>query len=241
MNTTNEVLPVITQLMAIGQATHSDSIFPREPVGYAASVAVSEILSSWHDALKDGSSDNLLGDVDRTINLLVSFRNRAADILPAVNTVTAGDPKPVRAIVAVTGNTDPYAALSEIRDSLAGLGLPVSRDNIDSDYVTRANYFVEVALGYRQLFDEIDYANPAILGKRIRYTAHNNGDPLSVGIVEGVLAVVESTSGGNFRLSIRTDRPAAQGGGNLTPRVYSHEGLVELIDDVPASTLSRPA
>ena len=60
--------------------------------------------------------------------------------------------------------------------------------------------------------------------KRVRFTAHDAGKPLSAGIVEGLLVDVSSTSGGNFRLRIRTDRDAPQGGGKIERLVYSNAG-----------------
>jgi predicted RNA methylase len=79
-------------------------------------------------------------------------------------------------------------------------------------------------------------AEMAKVGDRARFTAHDAGDPLSVGIVEGLVVDAASTSGGNTRYRVRTDTPSPQGGGNIEKIVYSHQGRMEVIP--PQPTLS---
>lgn len=74
------------------------------------------------------------------------------------------------------------------------------------------------------------------IGARVRFTAHDIGDIFSVGIVEGLVVNADSTSGGNIRYRIRTDKLAPQGGGNLETLVYSHQGSMELMPEPPEPT-----
>jgi hypothetical protein len=209
-----------------------EQIFPRELAGYAATSAVRELLASWTAALSEGSQENLVADVDRVLELLVKFRNLAAGTLPHANGGRdAGDARAAKELFYTQGNTDPYCALSEIRDCLDGLGMPITQTNVESDFVTRSLYFAQVALGKREFFPNVDYEET--FGKRIRFTANDIGEPLSVGVVVGRVTVVETTSGGNYRLCVRTDTLAAQGDGFLNKHVYSHEGTVELLDEDP--------
>lgn len=67
------------------------------------------------------------------------------------------------------------------------------------------------------------------VGMRVRFTANDVGDALSVGVVEGLVVDAASTSGGNMRYRIRTDKLSPQGGGNLEKLVYSHEGRLETL------------
>ncbi|MGF6440245.1 hypothetical protein [Paraburkholderia youngii] len=70
-------------------------------------------------------------------------------------------------------------------------------------------------------------------GKRVRFTANDAGQPLSVGIIEGILVDVQSSSGGNFRLRVRTDKDAPQGGGKVAWNVYSHQGDLKVLEEEP--------
>jgi predicted RNA methylase len=74
------------------------------------------------------------------------------------------------------------------------------------------------------------------VGARVRFTAHDAGDLFSVGIVEGLVVNADSTSGGNIRYRIRTDKLAPQGGGNLETLVYSHQGSMEPMPEPPEPT-----
>lgn len=76
-------------------------------------------------------------------------------------------------------------------------------------------------------------AEAAKLGDRVRFTAHDVGDPLSVGVVEGLVVDVASTSAGNTRYRVMTDIVAPQGGGKLERLVYSHQGRLEVIPPQP--------
>jgi len=220
-------ISTIARLAALVSGGGAEQVFPADLAGYAATGAVKELLANWTDALSEGSQANLVADVDRVLELLVKFRNRAAGILPRAN--TSNDADEAKEVIYTLGNTDPYCALSEICDSLDGLGLPITQTNVESDFVTRSLYFAQVAMGEREFFQKIDY--PETLNKRIRFTANDNGEPLSVGVVVGNVIVVDTTAGGNYRLCVRTDTPAAQGGGFLNKRVYSHQGTVELLDE----------
>lgn len=75
-------------------------------------------------------------------------------------------------------------------------------------------------------------AQPKV-GERVRFTALDAGDPLSVGIVEGLVLDAASTSAGNTRYRILTDDPAPQGGGNIEKLVYSHQGRIVVIPPAP--------
>lgn len=65
------------------------------------------------------------------------------------------------------------------------------------------------------------------LGDSIRFTPDDLGDPLSIGVVEGVVVDIADTSGNAYRYRIRTAVPAPQGGGNIEKLVYSNRGKVE--------------
>ncbi|WP_157639726.1 hypothetical protein [Burkholderia ubonensis] len=58
--------------------------------GYAATHAALVLLDNWQDALKDGSKDNLVQDVDKVIARLQTFRAEAVKALPAENGGLAG-------------------------------------------------------------------------------------------------------------------------------------------------------
>lgn len=66
-------------------------------------------------------------------------------------------------------------------------------------------------------------------GDKVRFTPHDVGELRPV--VEGILVQKASTTGGNFRLRIRTETPNEHGGGNVTPQVYSQNGTIEKIGD----------
>ncbi|WP_456717282.1 MULTISPECIES: hypothetical protein [unclassified Bradyrhizobium] len=55
--------------------------------GYAAQHAAATLVGNWKDALRDGSRlSDLIGDVDRTMELLAKFKSSAealADLEPA--------------------------------------------------------------------------------------------------------------------------------------------------------------
>ncbi|KVP75484.1 hypothetical protein WJ96_07185 [Burkholderia ubonensis] len=53
--------------------------------GYAARDASLVLLDSWQDALREGSKDELIKDVDRVIARLQTFRAEAVKALPAEN------------------------------------------------------------------------------------------------------------------------------------------------------------
>lgn len=69
-------------------------------------------------------------------------------------------------------------------------------------------------------------------GKRVRFTADDVGQPLSHGLVEGLLVDIASTSGGNFRFRIRTDVDAPQGGGKIERIVYSNAGNLAVLESL---------
>jgi hypothetical protein len=75
------------QLAALLQLRGSGGkpIFTAELSGYAAQAAAKELVASWHDALSEASPDDLIGDLDDAIKLLIEFREHAATILPAAN------------------------------------------------------------------------------------------------------------------------------------------------------------
>lgn len=58
--------------------------------GYAARDAAKVLLINWADALADGSTDNLVADVDEVIDFLRTFQNKARDVLPIRNGGFAG-------------------------------------------------------------------------------------------------------------------------------------------------------
>lgn len=68
---------------------------------------------------------------------------------------------------------------------------------------------------------------PVAEGDRIRFTS-NDGQ-----VIDGMAAQVLDTSGGNYRIKIRTDEPSPQGGGNISRTVYSQDGTFEPLDDAP--------
>jgi hypothetical protein len=80
------------------------------------------------------------------------------------------------------------------------------------------------------ILDELARANqsdPLIaIGDRVRFTADDLGDSLSVRVVEGAVVDIATTTAGNFRYRIRTDHPAPQGGGNIEKLVYSQWGTI---------------
>lgn len=81
----------------------------------------------------------------------------------------------------------------------------------------------------------------AEVGQRARFTAHDLGDSLSVGIVEGLVIDVASTSGGDWRYRISTDVPSPQGGGNIEKLVYGHRGSMEVLPEaVDEAALQAP-
>lgn len=223
-------MSLIAQARALGSTGLPTSLFPGELAGYAAQAAVTEVLASWDNTMREGTDRNLIGDLDRTIDLIVAFRNRALALRPhgACEDSTG---RAAADVVVVRGGVDPYVALMEVRESLDGLSPAITPASVEVDFVARARYFAEIALGQRQPFPQLDFsARDELLGCRVRFTAHHFNDKLSAGIVEGMLVAIEDTSGGNYRLSIRTDQPAAQGGGLLERRVYSNGGVVELIE-----------
>jgi len=84
----------------------------------------------------------------------------------------------------------------------------------------------------------------ASIGQEIRFTPNDLGDALSVGIVEGTVVDVASTSGGAYRYRIRTATPAPQGGGNIEKLVYSNAGEIEVLardHEAPAAEIPAAA
>jgi hypothetical protein len=81
----------------------------------------------------------------------------------------------------------------------------------------------------------------ANVGDRVMFAAFDAGDPLSVGIVEGLVLDAASTSAGNIRYRIMTDEPAPQGAGNIERLVYSHQGCLVVIQPVLKNTEAWPA
>ena len=67
------------------------------------------------------------------------------------------------------------------------------------------------------------------VGDRVRFTAHDVGELLSVGVVSGLVVNADSTTAGNIRYRIRTDEPAHQGDGSIEKLVYSNGGRIELL------------
>lgn len=61
-------------------------------------------------------------------------------------------------------------------------------------------------------------AAPVAEGQRATFTA-KDGEQIT-----GLVTQVADTSGGNWRVKIRTDEPAPQGGGNITRTAYSQDG-----------------
>lgn len=61
-------------------------------------------------------------------------------------------------------------------------------------------------------------------GDRVSFQGLAPQSPLKVGRADGVVVNVDSTSGGNIRYRIRTDKLSPQGGGNLEVLVYSQDG-----------------
>lgn len=53
--------------------------------GYAASDAAKALLTHWTRAVADGNSDNLIKDVDLTIETLMSFKQESISKLPLKN------------------------------------------------------------------------------------------------------------------------------------------------------------
>ncbi|MBN3761295.1 hypothetical protein G3O01_10745 [Burkholderia sp. Ac-20365] len=226
-------MPLISQLRTLGSTGHEHSLFPTELAGHAAQAAVSELLGNWNDALKVGAGKSLVADVDRVLELLIAFRNRALAVLPCSDAAAEGKNEPME-IVSVRGALDPYTALMEVWQSLEGVRQPPTPASIEVDYVVRAFYFTELGLGRRKPFEQLDFADQQLLGQQVRFTPYDLGDRLSVGVVEGMLVAADRTSGGCYRLAIRTGTAAAQGGGYLTPHVYTNAGHVELIEVAPA-------
>lgn len=72
-------------------------------------------------------------------------------------------------------------------------------------------------------------------GDRVRFTPNQVND--FAPIHEGLLVAKESTSSGNWRLTIRKDEDAPQGGGKITARVYSQNGAVEVIAPMLRATI----
>lgn len=72
-------------------------------------------------------------------------------------------------------------------------------------------------------------------GDRVRFTPNQVND--FAPIHEGLLVAKESTSSGNWRLTIRKDEDAPQGGGKITARVYSQDGAVEVITPMLRATI----
>ncbi|MBB5546561.1 hypothetical protein [Paraburkholderia fungorum] len=66
-----------------------ETVFSQSLHGYAALAAVKEIEASWSDALRDSYQGNLLADIDKTIELLNRFKERAKAILPPHTTLGA--------------------------------------------------------------------------------------------------------------------------------------------------------
>ena len=58
--------------------------------GYSAREAARVLLNNWEDAIGDGSSHNLVDDVNLVIEHLQKFRDEAAKHLPVVNGGLAG-------------------------------------------------------------------------------------------------------------------------------------------------------
>jgi hypothetical protein len=61
-------------------------------------------------------------------------------------------------------------------------------------------------------------------GDRILFTpsdARKYGEP-----IEGIAVQIDKTQGNNYRIKIRTDEAAPQGGGNITRTVYSQDGTI---------------
>lgn len=67
------------------------------------------------------------------------------------------------------------------------------------------------------------------VGDRVRFTAHDVGELLSVGVVSGLVVNADSTTAGNIRYRIRTDEPAHHGDGSIEKLVYSNGGRIELL------------
>lgn len=93
------------------------------------------------------------------------------------------------------------------------------------------------ALSQQQILESID--------RRVRFTADDVGVPLSVGVREGHVVEVSGTSGGAYRLRLRLDTVAPQGGGYNEIHVYSNRGSVEMVDaptveDGPKASCIRP-
>lgn len=74
----------IAQLRFVSQFG-AENGFKQELAGFAAKKAVETLLVSWDAALADGSTDNLVADIDDVITELRGFRQHARNILPRVN------------------------------------------------------------------------------------------------------------------------------------------------------------
>lgn len=66
---------------------------------------------------------------------------------------------------------------------------------------------------------------PVAEGDRIRFTSKDGAT------IDGMAVQVLDTSGGNYRIKIRTDEPAPQGGGNISRTVYSQDGTFAPLDE----------
>lgn len=53
--------------------------------GFAAQQAANELTLNWRTALGSGATENLVADVDRVIDELLAFRERAQGVLPVAN------------------------------------------------------------------------------------------------------------------------------------------------------------
>lgn len=141
MNHNPETAQAIAQLAALATFHNDDCVFKPELAGFAAGAAAKELLVNWSAALSDGSTDNLLADIDNVVEFLSAFRSRAAAILPGQNIGTG--PRTLY---------NPGAELSEIHASLDGLHPAITPASIEKDCLARAMYMTEIACGMREPF-----------------------------------------------------------------------------------------
>ena len=74
-------------------AADQESVFGADLCGYAAQASAIRLVESWKSAILDGSTDNLLLDVDDVIERLQAFKARAALILGTASGHNVEDPK----------------------------------------------------------------------------------------------------------------------------------------------------
>jgi hypothetical protein len=74
----------LTRLGELASTDHHDGVMPAELGGYAAELAVRDLLDKWQDFARDGAPVvQFLGDVEDVIRVLTEYRDAVAELFQA--------------------------------------------------------------------------------------------------------------------------------------------------------------